>query len=146
MKMRTWLLGAPAVGMGRPAWQVIADLTDDDVVARRQSVSCEEAMRFADQSGLPAGASEAKCEVMGAQDTRYDVRFRISRARLGTWLTSACPDMKMTSDCSGPPETVDACGNLTLDPYADGGAVAFDLTVEYEEGATALVHFQPFST
>ncbi|MFJ5227401.1 hypothetical protein [Streptomyces sp. NPDC088400] len=149
MKKRTWVLGVlalPLAYLGWVAWQVVADLTDDDVTARRQPVSCKEAMRFADQSGVPAGASDAKCEVMGALDTQYDVRFRITRADLDTWLASAYPGMKMTSDCTGSAETVDTCGNLTLDPYADGGAVGIDLTVEYEKGDTALVHFRPFNT
>ncbi len=150
MRRRTWVLGVSALPLafvGWVVWQVMADLADDDLGTRPQSVSCGEAMRFADQSGLPAGAYDAKCEVMSAQDTWYDVRFRITRPKLDTWLASAYPGMEMTSHCSLAPETVDACGHLDLTyPYADGGAVAIEVTVDYEKKDTALVHFRPFNT
>ena len=33
---------------------------------------------------------------------------------------------------------------MNLDPPAKGGTMAIDIDVEYEDGLTALVHFQPF--
>jgi hypothetical protein len=140
------VLALPLVYVGWMAWQVIADLTDDDPTARTKPVPCKEAMRFADQSTLPPGAHDAKCEYIGALDTVYNVKFRITRINLNTWLASAYPDMKVASDCFGSQETVDACGHVDLAPYANGGATAIDVTVEYAKEDMALVHFRPFNT
>ncbi|MEU9187116.1 hypothetical protein AB0D14_21760 [Streptomyces sp. NPDC048484] len=107
-------------------------------------VPCREALRFADQERLPAGAEDAACEMQRGIDTLYDIRFRISGTGLDTWLDDSYPDMELRSDCVQ--DDVDRCGLLTLDPYAEGGAVAVELTVRDESGGHALVHYRPFNT
>ncbi|WP_147286013.1 hypothetical protein [Streptomyces corynorhini] len=108
------------------------------------SVPCEEALDFAGLRGLPAGASEAECVVAGALDTYYDIRIRVPRADFDTWLASAYPGTELTARCVD--EEADACAGITLDPPAEGGAVAIDVSVEDGEGDTALVRLRPFNT
>ncbi|MFH8533778.1 hypothetical protein ACH4GE_35825 [Streptomyces tendae] len=147
MRKQTWVKAVlPLVCVSWAAWQVAADPAGDDRATRSQSVPCEEAMSFADRNGLPAGAYDARCEDAGALDTMYDVRFRIPRSGLDTWLAEAYPGLRMTSPCPGSPEHGGACGHVDLAPPADGGAVAIDVVVEYEKNDTALVHFRPFRT
>ncbi|MEV7522795.1 hypothetical protein [Streptomyces sp. NPDC091371] len=138
------VLAIPLAGMTWLAWKVVDDLTDDDPLDTRKPASCTQAMHYADQPGLPAGAHDARCEVMTWLDTTYDVEFRITRTDLDTWLATAYPGTTLTSDhCY--PETLDACAHVELKPPAVGGAEAIDITVQYEgDGNTALVHFQPF--
>ncbi|MGW4102676.1 hypothetical protein [Streptomyces sp. NPDC004976] len=125
-------------------WQVTSDTVGNSVDG--QSVPCAEAMRFADRRGLPAGAHDATCVSVGRMDAAYDVGFRITRSRLDTWLASAYPGLRLTSDCSGFTQAADVCGSLDLSPPADGGAAAVEVTVEHGERDTALVHFMPFGT
>src|SRR3954452_7131408 len=67
-----------------------------------ESVPCSEAMRFADQDGLPTGAHDAKCKVWTWLDTEYDVAFRISRTDLDRWLASDYPSTQLESDYCSP--------------------------------------------
>lgn len=135
------VLALPLVWAG---WQITSDMVGDNM--DMQSVPCAEAMRFADQSGLPAGAHDTTCASVGRMDAAYDIEFRITRSELGTWLASAYPGLRLTSDCSGFTHAADACGHLDLSPPADGGAAAVEVTAEYGERDTALVHFMPFGT
>ncbi|MFD0305721.1 hypothetical protein [Streptomyces sp. NPDC127119] len=107
-------------------------------------VPCREALRFADQQRLPSGAKDAACVVQHGIDTLYDIRFRIARADLDTWLADTYPDLELRTDCAQ--EDADRCGGLTLDPYAEGGAVAVELTVRDGSDGRALVHYRPFNT
>jgi hypothetical protein len=107
-------------------------------------VPCREALRFADQERLPAGAEDAVCVVRHGIDTLYDVRFRIGGTGFDTWLADTHPDLELGTDCAQ--EGADRCGVLTLDPYAEGGAVAVELTVRDEGDGRALVHYRPFDT
>ncbi|MGC5564123.1 hypothetical protein ACPYPG_14930 [Streptomyces sp. FR-108] len=107
-------------------------------------VPCREALRFADQERLPSGAKSAACVMRNGIDTLYDVRFRIGRTDLDTWLAATYPDLELRTGCAQ--EDADRCGVLTLDPYADGGAVAVELTVRDEADGRALVHYRPFDT
>ncbi|MGN9817476.1 hypothetical protein ACTMUQ_19320 [Streptomyces sp. SD11] len=107
-------------------------------------VPCREALRFADQERLPAGAKDAVCVAQHGIDTLYDIRFRIGRTDLDTWLADSYPDLELRTDCVQ--EDADRCGLLTLDPYAEGGAVAVELTVRDGSDGKALVHYRPFNT
>ncbi|MDT0436191.1 MULTISPECIES: hypothetical protein [Streptomyces] len=141
MASRTRTVGAAAV-----AGLLLASLVACGAGAERSgqdTVPCAEAMRFADQDGLPAGARDATCVSRGGIDTLYDVRFRIGRADLDTWLDDAYPGLRMSGTCAD--GTADRCGHADLHPYAKGGAVAVDLSVRYE-GDEALVSYRPFNT
>lgn len=116
----------------------------EDSWAAGAKVPCREALRFADQERLPAGAEDAACVIQRGIDTLYDIRFRIGEAGLDAWLTGAYPDMKLRSDCAQ--EDADRCGHVTLDPYAEGGAVAVEITVRDDGDGRALVHYRPFNT
>ncbi|KES03563.1 hypothetical protein BU52_29840 [Streptomyces toyocaensis] len=131
------LWGVLALTLVWVGWQITPDMVGDGMDT--QSVPCAEAMRFADRSGLPAGAHDATCMSLGRMDAAYDVDFRITRSRLDPWLASVYPDLRLTSDCSGFTHAADACGSLDLSPPADGGAAAVEVTVEYGERDTALV-------
>ncbi|MFE9682231.1 hypothetical protein [Streptomyces sp. NPDC006285] len=109
-----------------------------------KKVPCGEALRFADQERLPAGAEDAVCVLHHGIDTLYDIRFRIGRTGLDNWLDGAHPGLELRTDCVQ--EDADRCGHLDLTPYADGGAVAVDLTVRDESDGRALVHYRPFNT
>jgi hypothetical protein len=137
------LLVLSLAAAGLPEVIIISFLTDDDPSHRQQSASCTEAMSYADQDGLPPGAYDATCHVEVWLDTEYDVRFRISRADLNSWLASAYPDTTLGSDYCYP-DTIDACADIQLDPPAKGGAVAINVTVEWDGPTAAVVHFQPF--
>lgn len=138
------VLAVPSAIVAAVAAWVVADLAYGDPADESGQVSCAEAMRFADQRGLPSGARDATCADDGRQDRHYDVTFRINRSEFDTWLASAYPGTELSRDCS--PDDVDACAHMQLTPPADGGAQAVDLSVQYETGHTALVRFQPFST
>ncbi|WP_413755762.1 hypothetical protein [Streptomyces sp. MMBL 11-3] len=109
-----------------------------------KKVPCREALRFADQERLPAGAEDATCAVHHGIDTLYDIRFRIAGTGLDGWLAATHPDLELRTHCVQ--EDADRCGNLTLDPYAEGGAVAVELTVRDEDDGRVLVHYRPFDT
>lgn len=136
-------LALPLAAAGWLAWGVIGFATSSEAPHRGQPVSCTEAMSFADQSGLPVGAYDAKCQVRAWLDTSYDVRFRIGRTDLRRWMHSAYPGTELEpSSC--PSDTADVCAHIELDPPAKGGAVAIDMAVEFEKGSTTLVRFEPF--
>ncbi|WP_372345851.1 hypothetical protein [Streptomyces sp. KL116D] len=144
-RRRAILLTASAVVLacaGWVTWQVIAFATTDDPFRTKQSASCADAMRFADQKRLPPGAYDAKCSVRVWLDTQYDAEFRIGRPALRTWLASAYPDAELEPDCY--PKSVDACTHVELNPAAKGGAMAIDIDVVYEKDGRALVSFRPF--
>ncbi|PSM40762.1 hypothetical protein C6Y14_25105 [Streptomyces dioscori] len=107
-------------------------------------VPCREALRFADQVRLPSGAKDAACVMHHGIDTLYDIRFRIARTGLGAWLGEVYPGLELRTGCVQ--EDADRCGTLTLDPYAEGGAVAVEVTVRDEGDGRALVHYRPFDT
>ncbi|MFD6284861.1 hypothetical protein [Streptomyces sp. NPDC060205] len=107
-------------------------------------VPCREALRFADQERLPSGAKDASCTMRHGIDTLYDIRFRIARAGLDTWLADAYPGLELRTGCVQ--EDADRCGVLTLDPYAEGGAVAVEVTVRDGSDGLVLVHYRPFDT
>lgn len=145
---QTWALvalwTAVLAGMGWLAWQAVAAVTDDDLPETRKPASCTQAMHFADRPGLPAGAHDATCAATGWRDTSYDVEFRIARTDFDAWLAATYPGTALSQDLCHP-DTVDACAHVELKPPAVGGAMAIDITVQYEgDGETALVHFQPF--
>ena len=127
---------------GWAAWGFITFLNEPDPFTTEGTVSCAEAMLYADQSGLPTGAHDARCEVKTRLDTTYDVTFRISRPSLDSWLASAYPGTILRSVCY--PDSIDACAHIELDPPAHRGAIAIDVTVEYEDANTALVELMPF--
>ncbi|MCQ4213533.1 hypothetical protein [Streptomyces longispororuber] len=144
-RRRALLLTVSAVALacaGWVVWQVIAFATTDDPFRTEQSASCADAMRFADQKGLPAGAYDATCSVRVWLDTQYDAEFRIGRLALRTWLASAYPDAEWDPDCY--PKSVDACTHVELNPAAKGGAMAIDIDIVYEKDGRALVRFSPF--
>ncbi|MFS8201481.1 hypothetical protein ACLVWQ_22660 [Streptomyces sp. CWNU-52B] len=114
----------------------------EDARTAGAKVPCREALRFADQERLPAGAQDAVCVMQRGIDTLYDIEFRIARTGLDAWLTDTYPDMEVRSDCVE--DDIDRCGNLTLEPYAEGGAVAVELTVRHESDGRELVHLRPF--
>ncbi|MFF3618169.1 hypothetical protein [Streptomyces sp. NPDC002467] len=143
---QTWALvavwAAVLAGTGWLAWKAVGVLTDDDLGAR-EPVSCAQAMHFADRPGLPTGAHDATCAALASRDTSYDVEFRIARADFEAWMATAYPGTTVGTDCH--PDTVDACAHVKLGPAAVGGAMAIDITAQYEgDGKAALVHFQPF--
>ncbi|MFI6880153.1 hypothetical protein ACIBL6_42590 [Streptomyces sp. NPDC050400] len=143
-RRRALLLTASAVALacaGWVVWQVIAFATADPF-RTEQSAPCTDAMRFADQKGLPAGAYDATCSVRVWLDTQYDAEFRIGRPALRTWLASAYPDAEWDPDCY--PKSVDACTHVELNPAAKGGAMAIDIDIVYEKDDRALVRFSPF--
>ncbi|MFD7257258.1 hypothetical protein [Streptomyces sp. NPDC059874] len=143
---RAWVLvAALALPLAWLSWKAVTDLGNSaDPLSTRKPASCTEAMRYADQSGLPPGARDATCEVMTWLDTSYDVEFRIARPDLDAWLATAYPGTTLGSDFCHP-DTVDACAHIELEPSAAGGAEAIDIDVRYEEdGNTALVNFRPF--
>ncbi|MFF2426297.1 hypothetical protein [Streptomyces mirabilis] len=108
-----------------------------------EAASCEDAMRYADQDGLPKGAQDAKCTVRAWLDTEYRARFTITRTDLGAWLKEAYPGTRLTSEyCSG--TSVDVCAHIDLHPEAEGGAMAVDLTMQYGEDSTAVVDFSAY--
>ncbi|MEU5697644.1 hypothetical protein [Streptomyces aurantiacus] len=140
-----------AACLGWAVWAVASserhvgeDARAGDARSRAVQVPCREALRFADQERLPAGAKDAACVMQHGIDTLYDVRFRISRTGLDAWLADTYPDMKLDSTCVE--DDADRCGHLDLHPYAEGGAVALELTVRDESDGSALVHFKPFNT
>ncbi|MET7778133.1 hypothetical protein ABZT28_20460 [Streptomyces sp. NPDC005388] len=88
-----------------------------------EAASCDDAMHYADQDGLPKGAQDAKCTVRAWLDTDYQARFTITRTDLDAWLKEAYPGTRLTSEnCSGTP--VDVCAHIDLHPEAEGGAMA----------------------
>ncbi|MFE7074889.1 hypothetical protein ACFU96_32850 [Streptomyces sp. NPDC057620] len=142
-----WATASAGPGEGedaRPGGVRIGGTRTEDPRVAGVEVPCREALRFADQERLPAGAKDASCVVQHGIDTLYDVRFRIPRTDLDTWLADAYPDMELRTDCVQ--EDADRCGMLTLDPYAEGGAVALELTVRDGSDGLALVHYRPFNT
>ncbi|QDN75465.1 hypothetical protein FNV64_07460 [Streptomyces sp. S1A1-7] len=143
---RRWVLAAvvafPAALVGWIAWTVFTALTADPMT-QVEAASCEDAMRYADQDGLPKGAQDAKCTVRAWLDTEYRARFTITRTDLDAWLKEAYPGTRLTSEyCSGTP--VDVCAHIDLHPEAEGGAMAVDLTVQYGEDSTAVVDFSAY--
>jgi hypothetical protein len=143
---RKWVLVAvlafPTALLGWVAWMFITPFFGDPM-PQAEAVPCKEAMHYADQDGLPRGAHDAKCTVLAWLDTNYKVRFTITRTDLDAWLKKAYPGTRLTSeDCLGAP--VDACAHIELDPPADGGAMAIDISVRYGKGSTAVVDFEPF--
>ncbi|MET8413296.1 hypothetical protein ABZV34_35520 [Streptomyces sp. NPDC005195] len=140
---RKWVLAVvlafPAACAGWIAWTVVTVLTADPIT-QVEAASCEDAMRYADQDGLPQGAHHAKCTVRVWLDTTYEARFTLTRADLGTWLKEAYPGTVLTSEaCLGEP--LDACAHIDLNPAADGGAMAIDMDVQYGKDSTAVVDF-----
>ncbi|MDQ0779368.1 hypothetical protein QF026_007834 [Streptomyces aurantiacus] len=140
-----------AACLGWAVWAVASserhvgeDARAGDARSRAVKVPCREALRFADQERLPAGARDAACVMQHGIDTLYDVRFRISKTGLDAWLADTYPDMKLDSACVE--DDADRCGHLDLHPYVEGGAVALELTVRDESDGSALVHFKPFNT
>ncbi|MFH8467912.1 hypothetical protein [Streptomyces sp. NPDC017991] len=130
--------------LGCGAWETAPAVRDEGGAARTAEVPCREALRFADQERLPSGAEGASCTMQHGIDTLYDIRFRIGRTDLDTWLADAYPGMELRTGCVQ--EEADRCGLLTLDPYAEGGAVAVELTVRDGSDGHALVHYRPFNT
>ncbi|MCX4231632.1 hypothetical protein [Streptomyces ortus] len=131
-------------GAGRTEDTRAGDPRAGDSRAAGVKVPCREALRFADQERLPSGAKGAACVMRHGIDTQYDIRFRIGRTDLDTWLAATYPDLELRTGCAQ--EDADRCGVLTLDPYADGGAVAVELTVRDEADGRTLVHYRPFDT
>lgn len=138
------LLAIPVAFLGWIAHGIIAFATADNRIPEGVSVPCSEAMRFVDKDGLPTGAHDATCTARTWLDTQYDVAFHISRADLDRWLASDYPGTKLESGYCHHPDTVDACAPIELDPSAQSGAMAIDVSVKYEESHVALVHFAPF--
>jgi len=116
----------------------------EDRQTSAEKVPCREALRFADQERLPAGAREAACTMQHGIDTLYDIRFRISRSDLDVWLADTHPGLELRTDCVQ--EDIDRCGLLTLDPYAEGGAESVELAVRDQSDGDALVHYRSFDT
>jgi hypothetical protein len=142
---RIVLIAVLALPMAFVGWVAWTGLTffGEDPRKHAEAVSCENAMHFADQEGLPDGAHNAKCTVLSWQDTEYTVRFTITRTDLNRWLKEAYPGTKPTSeDCWGEP--ADSCAHIELNPPADGGAVAINISVRYGKDSTAVVDFEPF--
>jgi hypothetical protein len=137
------VLAFPAAFLGWVAWTFITSLFFSDPMSQAENVPCKEAMHFADQDGLPKGARDAKCTARSWLDTTYTVHFTITRTDLDAWLDEAYPGTRLTSeDCLGAP--ADACAHIELNPPADGGAMAIDVSVRYGKDSTAVVDFEPF--
>lgn len=132
----------PVAFVGWIAWTVFTALTADPMT-QVEAASCEDALHYADQDGLPKGAQDAKCTVRAWLDTEYRARFTITRADLDAWPKEAYPGTRLTSEyCSGTP--VDVCAHIDLHPEAEGGAMAVDITVQYGEDSTAVVDFSAY--
>lgn len=83
---RKWVLAAvvafPMAFVGWIAWTVITALTADPMT-QVEAASCDDAMHYADQDGLPKGAQDAKCTVRAWLDTDYQADLR-SHERIWT--------------------------------------------------------------
>lgn len=137
-----WVLVAvaaiPTALLGWGAWTFFGALTGDPMT-QAESVSCEQAMEYGDQDGLPEGAHDAKCTVLTWLDTQYTVRFTIARTGLDTWLKETYPHTDLTSEACLDEEPANACAHIELNPAADGGAMVVDVDVRYGEDSTAIV-------
>ncbi|MGW2823229.1 hypothetical protein ACWC24_19910 [Streptomyces sp. NPDC001443] len=145
--MPTWVpvaaVAVPLAFMGWGLWSFVTALGSDPM-SRAESVPCEDAMRFADRDGLPEGAHDAKCTALTWLDTQYTVRFTIARTKLDAWLKESYPGTRLTAaECDGDP-SAGVCAHIELNPPADGGAVAIDISVRYAANSTAVVEFAPF--
>ncbi|MCX4534215.1 hypothetical protein OHA79_22750 [Streptomyces sp. NBC_00841] len=135
------LLALPVLVVAWIGWSVIGFLTSDNPLDSASKVPCDEAMEFTGVP-LPAGARDRRCVTRVWLDTEYDVRFRITRKELDAWLESEFPGTELDPKfCAG---EVDTCAHIEFGDQRPSQAVAADVSVVYEGGGTALVHFEPF--
>ncbi|MFI6057500.1 hypothetical protein [Streptomyces sp. NPDC051286] len=135
------LLALPALLVAWIGWCVIGFLTSDDPFGTTSKAPCDEAMEFTGVP-LPAGARDQQCVTRVWLDTEYDVRFRITRKDLDAWLESEFPGTVLDSEFRiGKGDT---CAHIEFGDQRPSQAVAADVSVVYEGGGTALVHFEPF--
>ncbi|MEU8718641.1 hypothetical protein [Streptomyces sp. NPDC048663] len=137
------ILALALIGCGATATRSDNRTRGGERISARK-VPCQEALRFIDQKQLPTGAEDASCVAQDGIDTLYDIRFRIDATALRRWLAAAYPDLELRQGCVE--ADADLCGVLALQPHAEGGATAVELTVHDQNNGRSLVHYRPFNT
>ncbi|MFE7324306.1 hypothetical protein ACFU8W_04860 [Streptomyces sp. NPDC057565] len=135
------LLALPALAVAWIGWSAIGFLTSDNSLDSASKVPCDEAVEFTGVP-LPAGARDRRCGTRVRLDTEYDVRFRITRKELDAWPESEFPGTELDPEFCA--DKVDTCAHIEFGDRRPSQAVAADVSVVYEGGGTALVHFEPF--
>ncbi|MFJ5709962.1 hypothetical protein [Streptomyces sp. NPDC093105] len=130
-----WVLALIATVCAVPLGLLVWGAYSFGQAGREQTVDCAEAMEFA-RAGLPETARDARCTGRHWQDTIVEVDFRMPSAEVGAWLETSYPEGVRPHSCEG-----DLCRDTAFDQQ-----LYVDVTVVYEDGATALVHLRAFDT
>ncbi|MBL1096095.1 hypothetical protein [Streptomyces coffeae] len=138
-----WLsLGIIALLLGGALWLVLSVVLDDPLDNTAET-SCSGAMSFAGGE-LPEGVTDEHCTERSWQDVTMEGSFRMPRADVAGWLDSSFPGSRERASSSSASCDGDLC--LHIEPLPmDAEAAAADITVVYEGGDTALVHFSAFT-